>query len=194
MNFSQFRRRLQPLLAERSHLLRQAEEERRNLDAARKKERDALEAQRLVQAVAEGVQASVHRQLSSVVTRCLKAVFGDEDGYEFRIRFSQKRGRTEAELLFVREDMEIDPATAAGGGAVEVAAFGLRVACLMLAVPRKRRLLVLDEPLSKLSKNYRPAARDMILALAKELKIQTVIVTHSPELMCGKVIEVGEIP
>jgi energy-coupling factor transporter ATP-binding protein EcfA2 len=184
------RSKLDRLLAERARLIREVEAEEATLADALARVGTALEAQRLVQQVAGQVQESCHRQVASVVSRCLTAVFGHA-AYEFRIRFTKKRGRTEAELLFVRDGLEADPATAAGGGVVDVAAFSLRLACLLLARPRRRRLLVLDEPFRMLSRDYAGRVKELLLTLAEELSVQMVIVTHNRRLACGKVIEPG---
>ncbi len=144
-----------------------------------------------MQEVAATIQASAHAQISKVVTRCLKAVFGEE-AYEFKIDFKQARGKTEARLLFIREGQEIDPIDAAGGGVLDVASLALRLSCLMLARPRRRKLLCLDEPCKYLSTDYRPAVRKLILILAKETGIQFILVTHSEALKMGTIIEIGD--
>ncbi len=116
-------------------------------------------------------------------------MFGDE-AYEFKILFERKRGRTEATLRFVRNGLEVDPLSASGGGIVDVAAFALRVACLMLHRPRLSKLVVLDEPFKFVSKEYRDNVRSMLEELAKDLGLQILLVTHIDELETGKVIEV----
>jgi len=77
-------------------------------------------AQEIVQTVAQSIQQQIHTRIADVVSRCLSAVF--DEPYEFRIIFEQKRGKTEARLIFVRDEQEIDPMTAAGGGVIDVAA------------------------------------------------------------------------
>ena len=159
------------------------------LEEAEAAERAQREAQALAQEVAQQVQELAHQRIASVVSRCLSTVL---DGpYEFRIRFEQKRGRTEAALVFCRDDMEVDPMTAAGGGVVDVAAFSLRLSCLLLSRPPLRRLLVLDEPFKFVSEEFRPRIKELLVALAKEMEVQFLMVTHIPELRVGKVIELG---
>jgi len=191
MNIPQIRRRVDRLLATYQHSKKRVKEEKAELVHCRKLVQDITHAQQLLQEVAETIQQQAHTQISAVVTRCLKTVFG-EDGYEFKIDFKKARGKTEAYLLFVREGMEIDPTEASGGGVLDVASFALRLACLLLAAPKKRTLLVLDEPFKMLSKEYRLVIRELLMTLSKEFAIQMVIVTHSEELICGQVIEVGE--
>ena len=150
---------------------------------------DAEEAQQIIQAVAEMIQEQAHDRIAGVVSRCLAAVF--DEPYEFKIIFERTRGRTEARLVFLRDGMAVDPITSSGGGVVDVAAFALRVSCLMLKRPAARRVLVLDEPFRFVSKDYRPRVAQMLTDLATELHIQFIMVTHIEELRVGTVIDVG---
>lgn len=149
---------------------------------------DAEEAQKVLQLVAQTVQQQAHDRIAGVVTRCLEAVFPD-DPYEFKILFEQKRGKTEARLVFEKRGNEVDPLTASGGGAVDVAAFALRVSCIMLSRPPVRRVLIMDEPFRFVSVRYRDRVRKMLEGLAADLKMQFVFVTHMEELKTGHVVE-----
>ena len=189
MTTQEFRKSIDPLIAEYRYVCRNIKEEKRALAEVEEEVSTSEEAQIVIQHVAEEVQKSAHSQIASVVSKCLQTVFGD-DAYEFKIDFQRKRGKTEARLLFVRDGLELDPIDSAGGGVVDVAAFALRIACLLLSRPRKRRLVVADEPFKHLSKEYRPAVRQMLLALAEEMGVQFIIVSHSPEFVCGKVVEI----
>lgn len=151
----------------------------------------ALEAQRVAQAIAQTIQQQAHARIAGVVTRCLAAVFGD-NAYEFNILFEQKRGKTEAVLVFVRDGITVDPLTASGGGVVDVAAFALRLAALVLSRPPLRRVLVLDEPFRFVSKEYRDKIRGLLSVLGAEMGVQFVIVTHFEDLRMGAVVEVGQ--
>ena len=138
------------------------------------------------QAVGQAVQESAHAQISAVVSRCLAAVF--DDPYEFQVRFEQKRGRTEAQLLFLRNGEALDPLSAAGGGAVDVAAFALRVAAISLTQPKCRRVLIMDEPFRFLSKAYQTKVQGMLKALARDMDFQFIYVTHEPNLTTRNVV------
>lgn len=147
------------------------------------------EAKKIVQAVAQAVQQKAHDRIAGVVSRCLSAVF--DEPYEFRVLFEQKRGRTEARLVFCRGELEVDPLTASGGGVVDVAAFALRLSALLLTRPPLRRVVVLDEPFKFVSEAYRGRVRLMLETLAAELDVQFVVVTHIRELVTGTVIDLG---
>lgn len=149
------------------------------------------EAQKALQMVAQAVQQQAHDRIAGVVSRCLEAVF-PEDPYEFKIIFEQKRGRTEARLIFLRADKEVDPLGASGGGAVDVAAFALRVSCIMLSQPPVRKVLFMDEGFRFVSVRYRERVRKMLIALSKDLGMQFVMTTHMPEFSTpdvGTIIE-----
>ena len=140
----------------------------------------------IVQAVSKSIQEQAHNQIASIVSQCLEIVF--EEPYTFKILFEQKRNRTEARLIFERNGLEIDPMSAAGGGVVDVAAFALRLSCLMLFKPKLRRLLVLDEPFKFVSQEYKNNVREMLERLSEELQVQIIMVSHIQELVTGKEI------
>lgn len=162
--------------------------ESQSLEQTKERLQTLSDAQVLVQSLATQLQETAHEQVSQIVTKCLSAIF-EEDAYTFKIHFERKRGKTEAVLLFERDGKEIDPTSAAGGGAVDVASFALRLAALILSRPQKRKLLVLDEPFRFLSAEYRPKVRKMIEQLSSELRVQFILVTHAFDLICGTIIE-----
>lgn len=189
MELSKIRKKTDKLLQEYRHLSTTVKEESRQLEESSKKSIAIETAQQILQQIAAEIQSKAHSQIVSVVTRSLKGVFGKE-GYEFQINFHKKRGKTEAELVFVRDKHEVDPVDAGGIGVMDVAAFTLRLVCIMMSRPQKRRLVVTDEPFKHLDQEHRPAVREMLCLLAEELGFQILMVTHSRELLCGKVVEV----
>ena len=82
-----------------------------------------------------------------------------------------------------------DPLEADSGGVIDLAAFALRLSCLMLAKPKLRRIIILDEPFKYVSEQYIPNIRKLIEGLAEDFKVQFIIVTHIKELRIGKIIE-----
>lgn len=182
------RKTVNGLLAQRMVAVSQVKIESKNLDLLKMNATDIEEAQKYMQEVAQHLQQTAHKKIASVVTRCLSSVF--DDPYEFRIDFEQKRGKTEAKLLFVRDGIAVDPLNASGGGVVDVASFALRVACLILSTPPKRKFLVLDEPFKFLNAVYRGRVRAMLETLSEEMKIQFLMITHIAEFETGVVVEI----
>jgi hypothetical protein len=166
--------------------------EKAALADARTEYKNVATAQGIVQATAQQIQQAAHDRIAAVVSECLRSVF--ETPYAFKILFERKRGRTEAVLQFVRGELEIDPLGAAGGGVIDVAAFALRVACLVLARPPLRRLLVLDEPFShcKPPEVLAPRICKMLEMLAEQFGIQFVLIPSiENHYRIGKVIEIA---
>lgn len=180
-------RNMQVKLAQYRHAAQVVRDERLAQVAAERRAEAATEAQAIVQEVACEVQQRVHERIAGLVTHCLKSVFGSE-GYEFKLVIEEKRGKTECRPVFLRDGQEVHPLRGAGGGAADVAAFALRLVCLLMSRPRKRRLLVLDEPFRFLSAEYIDAARQLLEELSAKMDVQFVIVTHCEELKTGKVV------
>ena len=174
---------------ELSFLQRDVIEAQAVLIDAEAKCKDVAEAAAILQEVSRVVQETIHSRLTTVVTRCLQAVF--DESYEFDVVFENKRGQTEASFRLKRNGQSMDMISSCGGGVIDVAAFALRLVCLCMMRKRKRMLVVLDEPFRFLSEEYREKARDLIVVLAEELKVQFVIVTHIQELEIGSIVRVG---
>ncbi len=186
IDFDQEEKEVTVLASQLSHLRKALSEERQALLSAEESLLRAQEAQEILQHVAQAVQQKAHEKIATVVSSCLSAVF--DDPYEFKIEFERKRGRTEAVLKFCRGGLTVDPLTASGGGVVDVAAFALRAACLMLHRPRLTKLLVLDEPFRFVSAEYQDNIRSMLEQLAQDLGLQIILVTHNQTIATGKVI------
>jgi DNA repair exonuclease SbcCD ATPase subunit len=185
-----YRKQLNQKLLQYNSLLTAIQREQENIITIRTKQDTAHQANTILQAVFAQIQENVHKTISDIVTRCLKAVFGD-DIYDFKIAFTQKRNKTEAEIQFIKNNEIFDPITQSGGGVLDVASFGLRLAAVLLAqVNKKRKILILDEPFRFLSKEYRPKIRDLITQLSEELDFQFILVTHAQELEIGDIIRI----
>lgn len=155
--------------------------EQRNLNDLQTMQERLEQAQVVIQEVAQLTQEQLKYHISELVTLALASIF--EDPYEFEVEFEQKRNQTEANLWFVRDGERIHPLTASGGGAVDVAAFALRVSLWSLKQPRSRAILVLDEPFRFVSANYRTQTSEMVKMVSERLGLQIIMVTHSEELV-----------
>ncbi len=181
------RRRVNEKVGELNALRLHLKVSKKQLAEAQELVQATTEAQELAQHVAQTIQQQAHEQIAGVVSRGLSAVF--DEPYKFQIHFERKRGRTEARLAFEREGLEVDPLTASGGGVVDVASFALRLSCMVLKKPAVRKALLLDEPFKFVSEGYRERVRAFIEALAEEMGVQSVMVTHINELKTGSVKE-----
>ena len=134
------------------------------------------EAKEIIRTVGQKTQEQLQYHISDITSLALDAVFADP--YELKVEFVQRRNKTECDLLFVRNDSAVDPISASGGGAVDVASFALRIASWSMMRPRTRNTIILDEPLRFLSGDNQERASAMIKEISQRLGLQFVIVTH----------------
>jgi DNA repair exonuclease SbcCD ATPase subunit len=146
------------------------------------------EAQVFIQEIARQTQSQLKFVISDLVNLAIETCFPSE--YTFDIDFKIERGKTSAKLLFIKNDIEVDPMDAAGGGVVDLAAFALRLSAWSLG--HTDNVIILDEPFRFLSKDLQPRAGEMMNKLCKSLGLQIICVTHSQEIIenSDKIFEV----
>ncbi len=134
------------------------------------------QAREVIREVGLKTQQQLQYHISDITSLALEAVFNDP--YELVAEFVQRRNKTECDLYFERDNNRMDPLSASGGGAVDVAAFALRVASWSMQHPRSRAVLVLDEPFKHLKgekENHR--VLEMIKQISEKLKTQIIMVS-----------------
>lgn len=190
---TQYRKRINKLLPEYRRVRRTLALEIMKRQEYSKEFTNAQEAQNVLLAIANEIQVSMQKQVCDLVSRCLSAVF--DEPYTFKLKFERKRNKTEARIIFIRGDLELeDPEDESGIGVLDVASFALRLAGLMLTKPKKRRLIVMDEPFKFLhSPIYLERLKTLLETLATELQVQFIIVTQLEELQIGTVVDLESI-
>lgn len=137
-------------------------------------------AREVIKEVGIKTQEQLQYRISDITTLAMESVFPEP--YQLSVEFVQRRNKTECDLLFVRDDMKIEPLSASGGGTVDVAAFALRIASWSLQRPTSRGVIILDEPMRFVSENLKDKASQMIKEVSEKLGIQFIIITHEPKL------------
>lgn len=138
------------------------------------------QAREIIRIVGMTTQQQLQFHISDITSLALEAVF--DDPYELQVEFVQRRNKTECDLYFVRDGEKLDPLSASGGGAVDVAAFALRIASWSMNRPHTRPVIILDEPLRFLSVDLQERASIMIKEISKKLRLQFIIITHESTL------------
>lgn len=141
---------------------------------------DNEKALEIVKEVGKKTQELLQFQISDITSLAMEAVF--DDPYKLQVLFVERRNKNECDLLFERDGQLISPLDASGGGAVDVAAFALRIVSWSLSTPKLRNTIILDEPLRFLDRTKQEKASQMIKHLSKKLGIQFIIVTHETKL------------
>ena len=133
-------------------------------------------AREIVRIVGLKTQQQLQFHISNITSLALEAVF--DNPYELMVEFVQRRNKTECDLYFKRNGSRVDPLTASGIGAVDVAAFALRIACWSMEQPKTRNTILLDEPFKHLKgKKENKKVLEMIKEVSNKLGIQIIMVS-----------------
>ena len=140
------------------------------------------EAREILRAVGLETQKQLQYHISDITSLALEAVF--DDPYELVAEFVQRRNKTECDLYFSRRGSRVDPLEASGGGAVDVASFALRIAAWSMQNPKRRNVIILDEPMKFLDTqtDRLEKASQMLKELSERLGLQFILVTHTDTL------------
>ena len=134
------------------------------------------QAREVIRIVGIETQKSLEYHISDITSLALEAVFPDP--YELKVEFVERRNKTECDLTFVRGENQIDPLTASGVGAVDVASFALRIASWSMARPRTRNTIILDEPFKHLKgQEANQRVLDMINEISRKLDVQIIMIS-----------------
>ena len=176
MNLYELRQKLERRKGKRDQISDDLKSTRETIRDLKKEIITSEKVQFILQTVAKETQEELEYRLSELVSLCLKSVFPDP--YEFVVDFVIRRGKTECDLLFKRNNQLMKPVDASGIGVVDVAAFGLRVAAWSLSKPRTRSVLILDEPFKHLKgKETNKKVIQMVKALSEQLRLQIIMVS-----------------
>lgn len=181
IGIKEYRNKLERKKGERDKLLKQQAE---TIELVQSKEKQLIlaeKAQAIIQTTAHQTQQELQYHISELITLSLHSVFPDP--YSFELNFNIKRGRTEVEPVFIKDNHKINPIYASGLGVVDIAAFALRIALWNVQQPKSRNTIILDEPFKFLSKDLVPNAARMLVELSGKLGLQIILVTHIPELI-----------
>lgn len=188
-----YRKKLEQLRGEQTQIRNQIQLTKQSIITSKHKQFLYEQAREIVKEVGLKTQQQLQYQIGDIASMALNAIFPD-DPYELKVEFVQRRNKTECDLLFVRDGQEVDPISSSGGGAVDVAAFALRIASWSMQRPRTMPVIILDEPMRFLSEDRQEFASRVIEELSKRLNLQFIIVTHEPVLTlhADRVFEVSK--
>ena len=133
-------------------------------------------AKEIIRTVGLETQRQLQFQISNITTLALDAVF--DDPYELNVEFVERRNKNECDITFVRDDLKIDPLTASGGGAIDVAAFALRIASWSMQRPKTRNTIILDEPFKHLKgAEANLKVLHMIREISRKIGVQIIMIS-----------------
>lgn len=138
------------------------------------------QAREIIREVALKTMSQISFHISDITSLALEAVF--DNPYRLVTDFVQRRNKTECDLYFERDGNRVDPLSASGVGAVDIASFALRIASWSMNRPHSRNVIILDEPFKCLSDNYQEKASQMVKELSEKLNLQFIIISHNQTL------------
>jgi DNA repair exonuclease SbcCD ATPase subunit len=180
--FERIQERLVKTKLERDFVKSEIESSEYQLKSLKRTKDELNDVHSLFLKAAEDTQAKFEDHLNYVVSTALSSVF--DEVYEFKLEFREKRGKTEAEILLVKNGETIKPVESVGGGVLDITSFALRLAFWSLT-KETRPLLVLDEPFKHLSSGLQSKAAEMLKTLSNKLGIQMIIISHIKQLIEG---------
>jgi len=114
-------------------------------------------------------------EISTSIVNSLLQILGPE--YSFIASIEEDK----LKFKILKDGIEFDPKYELGGGVLDLVSLGLRLS--LWAISSRTPLLVLDEPLRYLSREYKQAVANFLLQLCQTLNLHLLIITHDPELI-----------
>lgn len=170
----------------RAELFARSLKEKKKQAAQKKHQAEVLlKAKWVLTEVARLTQERFKGRVESLVTMAIKAVFDRPFGFE--LVFERKRNKMECKPI-VYEILEgggrveyDDPKEDVGGSLIDVISFALRVVLWSLERPRRRSVIILDEPMKNMGK-LTFLGGQMLKEVSRGLGFQLIIVTHDKRL------------
>lgn len=134
----------------------------------------------LLRHLLEQKRQEVKSKIEDLVTWGLQTVFEEE--YEFFFESSTYGGRVEMKPMLKVGGHSSPIMDFHGGGVVEVTAFLLNLLVLLLARPKLRRVMIMDEMFSMVSSDYLPRVGLLLQELTTRVGVQFILITHLDSL------------
>ena len=125
---------------------------------------------------------------TSLVTEALTSIF--EKDIRFNIRLYSYRNEPAIDISVIEDNLEVDPQKSCGGGLNDVISFVIKI--IFIYLKRSSKIIILDEPLKFLSRDYIEQSSNFIHEISKRMNIQIILVSHKPdlEISCDKLITI----
>lgn len=184
MSIQELRNRVERLKGRKAQIEQSISSVTTAIKECRRSLRRHEEAREIIREVGLKTQQQLQYHIGDIASLALESVY--DVPYSLVCEFVQRRNKTECDLYFTRggnSGERVDPLGAAGGGAVNIASFALRVASWSMQHPRSNNVLILDEPFGNVSVDLLPRASEMLHEISNRLNLQIIMVTHASELM-----------
>jgi len=150
---------------------------------AKKKSVHLFWAKKFLLLTVERRQKRISNAVENLITETLRKIFPDRN-FTFKLIFEQKRGKIECRPVIMDGRKEHNPEDDLGGSILDIISMAFRIILWKMDRPKKRNVIILDEPFKWLGKGEkREMAGRMLYELSHTLNVQIILITHEPELM-----------
>tara|TARA_R110002020_G_scaffold156437_2_gene338543 strand:+ start:870 stop:1484 length:615 start_codon:yes stop_codon:yes gene_type:complete len=118
---------------------------------------------------------------TNLVTEALTSIF--EKDIRFEIKLYSYRKEPAIDITVIEDELEVDPQKSCGGGVNDIISLVLKI--IFIYLKNSNRILILDESLKFLSRNYLEQASSFIRDISERMNLQIILVSHKPELEVG---------
>ena len=184
ITIKQARNTLEQNKGQRNQTILDKEKINKRLLETEKESKYINQAKEIIQQVALETQRQFSIEIENIVSLAIKATF--KNPYKFKSQFNIKRGKTEMNLLFERNNRFLTPQEDCSGGVCDVASFALRMGMLSLSFGKSDNIIILDEPFKNINDSTRDTHRriaKMVKEISDALKCQIIMVSLLPELL-----------
>ncbi|MFW6272157.1 MAG: hypothetical protein ACOC2U_00040 [bacterium] len=177
----ELRSKLEQRKGQRLELQRNAKQLSKSIKINKRKLKHLEQAREIIKQVGLKTQKQLEFHIADIASLALESVF--DKPYKLVLKFEERRNTIERDILFEKNNNQIDPQSEGGGGVNDVAAFALRIASYSMQVPKPNNIIVLDEPFKFINgKELQERASDMIRQVSKKLGIQFMVITNESDL------------
>jgi len=178
------------LLAKKIRLASEIRKSKSGLRIAEKVIANHEKARIVLTEIAKSTQEEIKGRIEKLVTLAIRSVFKEQD-FSFEIRFETKNNRVYAYPVITEFGNEMDPKEDMGGGIIDIISTALRIILWHIESPRKRNVLIFDEPFRFTGKLVGRAGY-MIKYLSENLGFQVIMLSHDDELIefCDRLYKV----
>ena len=131
--------------------------------------------------ISANYRESICSLFTSLVTEALTSIF--EKDIKFEIRLYSYRNEPAVDIAVIEDGLEVDPQKSCGGGINDIISLVLKV--IFIYLKNSNRVLILDESLKFLSRNYLEQASSFLRDISERMNLQIILVSHKPELEVG---------
>ena len=164
------------------------EEIQKDINDINKEADTLLELKDFLMSVSANYRDQLCNLFTSLVTEALTSIF--EKDIRFNIKLYSYRNEPAIDVSVIEDNLEVDPQKSCGGGLNDIISFVIKI--IFIYLKKSSKIIILDEPLKFLSRDYIEQSSNFIREISKRMNIQIILVSHKPdlEISCDKLINI----